>query len=1170
MDESPQEDSRRVGDGLPEGHDGSPEDRLLRRIDRTRGEVRRVEFFSTLTALLTLSGGFLLVGIVLDHLFRDGLPVRWRWIYALSAAAVLLAYFLKRLIVSATRRVNPLYAADVLEKNLPEVKNGLINWLTLRSRPARGGVERAIRHALASQTADHLAALPGESVVDHAPVIRWAAALAVVAALVSLYFVSAPKSPFVSAARILLPSLDWAAPQAIEFLEIEPGNGSVYYRTPVAFRARVAGGTPGDVRLIWSSADRRLVDQVVPMQSVGGQLYELTFPPEGTGMTESILYRIAAGAGRYESFSETFRLEVRPPLTFDVEKLELTPPPYTGAGTVTQEANGTIRALPETEVTITGRASEPLSKAFWVPDFSTSRAAVMTIDSDDPHRASYHFRLKAKPGKASDTALVPEARSYQLLASDAEGVRSIDDPQDPQNGLPIWGIELLDDLAPTIDWADDLPRESRLPLNARCPVSVKAADPDYGIRRVTLFIERRQAQGEEHLEESISPIELIDPVIPAGPVPNSKEVTLTAAIAPLALGLGTDDIGQEFEYYAVAEDTLLPEPNRAQTAKRSFTLQASDLNLPDNPAEEEKSDEQGESDGQGEQGREGTSDGQGQEGQEGQEAEGQGQRQDGQQQDAQGQEGEGQRQDSNQPGPQEGGQDDQSGEGGREGDQNPGEDPSGGEQQSAGQQQDENSGGASQGEGQEQTSEGQGESSSDNTDPNARHGDGGEGASDGDNTEGENTDGGDTGNDADDNDADDSDTDNNDTESGAGGNSGNNSSAGAGEGDGDGDESPQSEPIDPITDAAEAFDKILDHLQRTEGVSPDADLPTNDSSNYHEEPVDDPDSLPNSDSQAPDDAPRQHGSGTPPAGAPRERGDVDPSGNNYMATEGQAGEGTVPDDAQVTLDPDLNPSGTPASEDERRGALDSQSTNPNASSEGAVPDPAGKKDPPSGQSSDQNKSADDGAPQPNVGDGGEGDAGDRNDTPGDNSEGDSSGESTPGRQGKTSDRPNDSPSAERGHQGAGGAMAGDLEDGTAAGRADAVHLAYSEKATTLALEHLEDQLQNGVDPELLKELGWSKEELKEFLRRWQAMKAAAETLPADSPERRQYDEQLRDMGLWEERDPLRQKAAGDENRRASEVNTGRRVEPPAYYADRFRAYTEGLSRSKKAAPPKGR
>ncbi|MBO7688500.1 MAG: aminoglycoside phosphotransferase family protein, partial [Kiritimatiellae bacterium] len=338
-----------------------------------RGEVRRVEFFSTLTALLTLSGGFLLVGIVLDHIFRDGLPVRWRWIYALSAAAVLLAYFLKRLIVSATHRVNPLYAADVLEKNLPEVKNGLIIWLTLRNRPARGGVERAVRHALASQTADHLAVLPGESVGVHAPVIRWAAALAVVAALVSLYFVSAPKSPFVSAARILLPSLDWAAPQAIEFLEIEPGNGSVYYRTPVAFRARVAGGTPGDVRLIWSSADRRLVDQVVPMQSVGGQLYELTFPPEGTGMTESILYRIAAGAGRYESFSETFRLEVRPPLTFDVEKLELTPPPYTGAGTVTQEANGTIRALPETEVTITGRASEPLSKAFWVPDFSTSR-----------------------------------------------------------------------------------------------------------------------------------------------------------------------------------------------------------------------------------------------------------------------------------------------------------------------------------------------------------------------------------------------------------------------------------------------------------------------------------------------------------------------------------------------------------------------------------------------------------------------------------------------------------------------------------------------------------------------------------------------------------------------------------------------------------------------------
>ena len=54
--------------------------------------------------------------------------------------------------------------------------------------------------------------------------------------------------------------------------------------------------------------------------------------------------------------------------------------------------------------------------------------------------------------------------------------------------------------------------------------------------------------------------------------------------------------------------------------------------------------------------------------------------------------------------------------------------------------------------------------------------------------------------------------------------------------------------------------------------------------------------------------------------------------------------------------------------------------------------------------------------------------------------------------------------------------------------ADAANLEYARKATDLALQRLND-MEHNPDAALLEKLGWTKDDLAEFLRRWEALRA---------------------------------------------------------------------------------
>jgi hypothetical protein len=122
--------------------------------------------------------------------------------------------------------------------------------------------------------------------------------------------------------------------------------------------------------------------------------------------------------------------------------------------------------------------------------------------------------------------------------------------------------------------------------------------------------------------------------------------------------------------------------------------------------------------------------------------------------------------------------------------------------------------------------------------------------------------------------------------------------------------------------------------------------------------------------------------------------------------------------------------------------------------------------------------------------------------------------------------------------------------------ADAANLEYARQATEMALRRLKEE-EHDPDPELLAKLGWTRDDLAEFLRRWEAMQKSASDSPAG---KREMDEALKSLGL---RDPANRRRAGgktSDNQRGMR-DAGSRSSPPPRYRELFDSFRKGAARS---------
>jgi hypothetical protein len=577
---------------------------------------------------------WLAAGIMMEHWVVPGglsRSVRWAW---LVTGLVALAAAIIRWVVPLVRyRVNLVYAARAIEREHPELHNDLVNTVLVKAHPEASPpmVVRSLERRTAKRLSDM--PVEGVIDRTTALRLAFAlAALVGTACLYELFapksFVAsaarllAPWASWAAPSRVSIQPLElaWRMPGE------QSGRGDANADGPERRRLAIESGAATLVRgrqLVVSADIRGLRRDEEPIVTVtplaaGGAIdrgsaswqakmdrgeavaglrapaessrlkrFAVALPDAARGLDEPVEIVISAGDAR----SEPVKIAVVDSPSLLVRELRYDYPPYTRRQAETVEWQGDIRAVEGTQVTIVAECNQPLDAA-WI-DFecdgdhdlpfnkkATDLARVtksfplqMNADRSGPAHAFY--RLVFRPRAASGSAREPE----------------VIEPMEHR-------IEVIPDLAPEVSIEE--PRESpaRVPPGAPVAIRVRALDPDFGLARVG--IETRLRGG------SIQPGITLLAEEKAGVFKGSVR------IVPERLGAGA---GSVLEYRAVAIDTRPQTPNIAHTGWQSLEIDAS---APPRPPEEpapRSAGDQGERSGDGE-GKE-----QGQQGQQAQQEE---------------------------------------------------------------------------------------------------------------------------------------------------------------------------------------------------------------------------------------------------------------------------------------------------------------------------------------------------------------------------------------------------------------------------------------------------------------------------------------------------------------------------------------------------------------------
>jgi hypothetical protein len=508
-------------------------------IRRTRGQVKGVEIAAALMVLTTGTLIFFLAMALADHwLFAHGLGFWGRFL----ALAVYLAgagyYAFRRLLPLVLLRINPIYAAETIERSKPSLKNGLINFLLLRSQ--REQVPTAVYQAVEQQAATSLSRVPMESAVDRSRLIHLGYMLLAIVALFSLYFVFSPKNPLATVGRVMLPWAKIDAPTRVAIVDVQPGDRTFFRGETVEVSAELHG-IVGDepVQIFYSTADRQAVDQPVTMYvSPKGLRHTAKLPNGVGGLQQDIDYRIEAG----DAISATYHLQSAIAPTIAVDSIEYEYPTYTERGHRQVDSAGDIQALEGTKVVIHAHANQAIRSAeielegekglrklpAKIDGQKVTASFTLALDEEDRTRPQFaHYRLR------------PEGREK---------------PQPVQ-----YRIDVIPDIAPEIKFLAPEKEETTVPANGRLTLEIRSLDPDYALSEVKLLGEmnRQNVLDKRLLNETHS-----------GPL-MSRFV-----FDPAKLGL---KVGDTVEYWGMAKDNRTPTPNETQTARRMIRIGSPDL-----------------------------------------------------------------------------------------------------------------------------------------------------------------------------------------------------------------------------------------------------------------------------------------------------------------------------------------------------------------------------------------------------------------------------------------------------------------------------------------------------------------------------------------------------------------------------------------------------------------
>ena len=360
---------------------------IQQQLSRTGWQVKTVDLLSAALIYATGVLVFFLATVLVDH-WVMGLGF-WGRLFTLFLFLGGSGYYLFMHIAKAVRKINPIYAARVIEQSTPNLKNSLVNMLMFR--PSGTPIHQLVMQALQQKAASDLTHVSPDSTVDRSPLIKLGYLLAGVVTLCAAYKILSPKDPLQTVSRVMAPWSNIARPSRVQIEDIQPGDKSVFYGRTEKISAKIDTHglrTPGPVTLFYSTADGQIVDRPVPMNPTPESVrHEAQLPPSGSGLQQDVTYYIVAG----DAISSKHRLTVIPAPTITVERVDLDFPSYTGRPKQTLERQGDINSLEGTRVSIFAKANQPIKSAH--------------IEFDPPSTVPAAAGAKPMPATASGNAL---------------------------------------------------------------------------------------------------------------------------------------------------------------------------------------------------------------------------------------------------------------------------------------------------------------------------------------------------------------------------------------------------------------------------------------------------------------------------------------------------------------------------------------------------------------------------------------------------------------------------------------------------------------------------------------------------------------------------------------------------------------------------------------------
>lgn len=457
-----------------------------RQLARAAAQIRLFDLLGTLLIWCTAILGSLMLVVVIDAwIYPLGSIGRWLVLLALALGSI--AYLGWRLAPLMLKRINPMYAARMLDEGHPELKDGLVNVVSLRTQPEL--VRQRIFSLLTNRTASDLSKLQIDSAIDRSQVIRVGYILATLMALAFAYKLFSPKDPLTTLARIATPSADVPPPSRVRIVEVTPGNAQVRFGESLEVEADIKGlSDQATATIRYTTDDHRAIDASVPMTwDEATQRYRATFASGTTGIEGSLDYRVEAG----DAQSPTYRVEVQTRPTTAIERITLRPQSYTLLAERSWTDRGDIEGLEGSEIEIAAIANVPVSKMVLELLAPSSRDQT-TNDQDRPAAKRIPMTVNEQHGvvsfrlELSEDRVTPKYDAYRIQILTASG---------EVDTRPVhYRINVLPDLAPSIRWVAPQTKELRLRLDQRLELETEAFDADFHISKVELIGEVRGAQ----------------------------------------------------------------------------------------------------------------------------------------------------------------------------------------------------------------------------------------------------------------------------------------------------------------------------------------------------------------------------------------------------------------------------------------------------------------------------------------------------------------------------------------------------------------------------------------------------------------------------------------------------------------------------------------------------